>query len=100
MLPAMLNAIQEAYYLNAKNPSDNDVLLNLSQNIGLDMAQFEAEFLSQQNHQCLLDEIDFARSIGGNSFPSLIMQTSNSVLQLPVDYQNAETTIAQIRSMI
>lgn len=97
---AMLNAIQEAYYLNAKNPSDNDVLLNLSQNIGLDMAQFEAEFLSQQNHQRLLDEIDFARSIGGNSFPSLIMQTSNSVLQLPVDYQNAETTIAQIRSMI
>lgn len=96
----MLNAIQEDYYLNAKNPSDNDVLLSLGQKIGLDMAQFEAEFLSQQNDQRLLDEIDFARSIGGNSFPSLIMQTSDSVIQLPIDYQNAATTIAQIRSMI
>ena len=97
---AMLNEIQEAYYLNAQNPSDDEVLLHLGQTIGLDMAQFEAEFLSQQNHQRLLDEIDFARSIGGNSFPSLIMQTSDSVIQLPIDYQNAATSIAQIRSMI
>lgn len=96
---AMLNAIQEAYYLNAQNPSDNEVLLNLGQTIGLDMARFKADFLSQQTHQRLLDEITFARSIGGSSFPSLLIETAGRVFQLPIDYQNAETTIGQIRKI-
>ena len=97
---AMLNAIQEAYYLNAKNPSDNDVLQKLAQDMGLDMARFNTDFLSEQTHQRLLDEIAFARSIGGSSFPSLFIETSGRIFQLPIDYQNAETTISQIRSMI
>ncbi|MGR5064767.1 DsbA family protein [Photobacterium sp. DNB22_13_2] len=95
---AMLNAIQKAYYLNAQNPSDNDVLLNLAQGMGLDMEQFKDEFLSEQTHQRLLDEIAFARSIGGNSFPSLFIERAGRIIQLPIDYQDAQTTIVQIRS--
>lgn len=96
----MINAIQEAYYLNAQNPSDNEVLLNLAQGIGLDMAQFKAEFLSEKNHQRLLDEIAFARSIGGNSFPSLFIERAGRITQLPIDYQDAETTITQIKGVV
>ncbi|WEM45871.1 DsbA family protein (plasmid) [Photobacterium sp. DA100] len=94
---AMLNVIQEAYYLNAKNPSDNDVLLNLAQGLGLDITQFKAQFLSEQTHQRLLDEIAFARSIGGNSFPSLLIEVEGRIIQIPIDYQDAEATIIQIR---
>jgi len=99
----MLNAIQEAYYLDAKNPSDSHVLIELAKQLGLEMNQFENAFLSQQIHQDLLTEISFARSIGGTSFPSLfIVKEGEKVKQvdIPVDYKDAELTIELIRSVV
>lgn len=96
----MLDAIQHAYYLDAKNPSDNDILIGLAKSIGLDCEKFEADFLSPTTHDALLREIAFARSIGGNSFPSLFVQTEKGVGELVINYEDAETTIAQIRSLI
>lgn len=96
----MLDAIQHAYYLDAKNPSDNDILIGLAKSIGLDCEKFEADFLSPTTHDALLREIAFARSIGGSSFPSLFVQTEKGVGELVINYEDAETTIAQIRSLI
>jgi putative protein-disulfide isomerase len=96
----MLDVIQHAYYLDAKNPSDNDILIGLAKSIGLDYEKFEADFLSPTTHDALLREIAFARSIGGNSFPSLFVQTEKGIGELMINYEDAETTIAQIRSVI
>ncbi|MGF1793695.1 DsbA family protein [Photobacterium profundum] len=98
--PAMLDAIQHAYYLDAKNPSDNDILIGLAKSIGIDCDKFEADFLSPTTHDALLREIAFARSIGGNSFPSLFVQTEKGVGELMINYEDAKMTIAQIRSVI
>ncbi|NVD08943.1 DsbA family protein [Vibrio sp. JPW-9-11-11] len=97
---AMLDAIQQAYYLQARNPSDADVLLNLAQQTGLDTQQFEHDFTSADLNQSLLDEIAFARRIGGNSFPSLFVQTAQGCVELPVDYQSATRTIKQVEALI
>lgn len=92
----MLDAIQKAYYLDAKNPSDDQVLIQLADDIGLDSDIFKGEFLSDDTHKRLLSEISAARSIGGNSFPSLFIEKDGTITELPIDYQSASTTISQI----
>jgi putative protein-disulfide isomerase len=97
---AMLNSIQEAYYLNAQNPSDNTVLIELAKQLGLESNKFETAFLSQQLHQDLLIEIAFARSIGGNSFPSLFIEKEGRFVVIPIDYKDAGVTVELIRDVI
>ncbi|MDG3085909.1 DsbA family protein [Vibrio hannami] len=96
----MILAVQQAYYLQALNPSDNSVLIGLAKDIGLDMAKFEADLLSESTKQALLDEISFARSIGGNSFPSLFVRKDNRLHELPINYQDAKETVAQVLKII
>ncbi|WP_234495692.1 DsbA family protein [Vibrio maritimus] len=95
----MYAAIQRAYYLEAKNPSDNPVLMQLAESIGLDKVKFEQDLTATETHKALLQEINFARSIGGNSFPSLFLVKGTSVIELPVDYQRPEVTLSQVRSI-
>ncbi|WP_394151469.1 DsbA family protein [Vibrio maritimus] len=95
----MYAAIQRAYYLEAKNPSDNPVLIQLAESIGLDKVKFEQDLTATETHEALLQEINFARSIGGNSFPSLFLVRGTSVIELPVDYQRPEVTLSQVRSI-
>jgi putative protein-disulfide isomerase len=96
---AMYEAIQKAYYLEAKNPSDNSVLVEVATNVGLDVDRFERDLTSAETHQGLLEEIAFARSIGGNSFPSLFLSKGNNILELPIDYQRPEVTVSQVRAL-
>ena len=95
----MLEAIQHAYYLNAQNPSDDDILISLAEKIGIDVAKFKEDFQAPETHQALLDEIGFSRSIGGNGFPSLFVESSGELFAVPVDYKNAQPTIEIIRSI-
>lgn len=94
----MLTAIQHAYYLNAQNPSDNDVLEQLASEIGLNESQFRQALLSSDTQQMLQEELHFARSIGGNSFPSLFVEKEGMIKELPIDYQNSKQTIQSILS--
>lgn len=97
---AMLSAIQHAYYLEARNPSDNEVLLSLAANIGLDTAKFAVDFFSAELNQEFLQELEFARRIGGNSFPSLFVANEQGIIELQVDYQSAEATIDQVEQIL
>ncbi|EGU33737.1 hypothetical protein VII00023_05577 [Vibrio ichthyoenteri ATCC 700023] len=93
---AMITAIQQGYYLRALNPSDESVLVQLAQELGLDMIQFRQLFASSALNQQLLSEINFARSIGGNSFPSLFFERQGEVTEIAIDYQNASHTVQQL----
>ncbi|WP_391091780.1 DsbA family protein [Vibrio sp. NH-UV-68] len=97
---AMLESIQRAYYLEARNPSDSDVLIELAQQAGLNQQQFVVDYGSAEIDQMLKQEIAFARSIGGNSFPSLFVETAHGIVELQVDYQSAQNTIGQIEQLI
>ncbi|WP_413283441.1 DsbA family protein [Vibrio sp. MA40-2] len=96
----MLKAIQHAYYLNAKNPSDNEILIQLAQQIGLDSDKFSADLVSEQTNQNLLNEISFTRSLGNSGFPSLFLEKNDTVTELKIDYQNANNTISQVQSLL
>lgn len=96
----MYLAIQEAYYLHAKNPSDNSTLTTLAAGLGLNTDLFENELNSQQRHQQLLNEIEEVRKMPIQGFPSLVLAVNNEYIAIPIDYKNAKKTYALIKGYL
>lgn len=92
----MISQIQKAYYLNALNPSEIDVLVNLSVILGYDERLFRETLLSAEINHLLKQHIHFSRFIGGNSFPSLIVEKNQQIINIPIDYQNSKTMFEQV----
>ena len=77
----MFEAIQRAYYLEARNPSDENVLSDVAQQLNIPRSEF-LEALGDPETQRKLEE-DFAlrQRLGANSFPSIgIIQSDQPTL--------------------
>lgn len=92
----IVRGIQDAYYQRAMNPSDDSTLIQVATEHGLDPEQFAADLQTEITQQALLDEIRFARSIGGDSFPSLIMQEGEQLRLIMLSYTDAAHILRQI----
>lgn len=92
----MTQQIQQAYYRQARNPSDNETLIALAGELGLDQDRFSAQLVAGQTHQQLLDEIATARAIGISGFPSLILQADDKFKSVSVNYTNVDAVLEQI----
>lgn len=92
----MTGRIQQAYYQQAKNPSDNEILVELAADIGLDRERFENDLKDESTQARLLDEIGQARSIGINSFPSLAIVIGDRVGHVGLDYNSPQVMLQQI----
>ena len=90
--------IQQAYYLEAKNPSDTCVLIALAADIGLDKPQFELDLLSDHVEQLLQQELNTVKSLGVYSFPSLILEKNKKNTPIRLNYTNVDVMIEQIYS--
>ncbi|NWF39727.1 DsbA family protein [Mariprofundus sp. NF] len=97
---AMLLAIQQAYYLQARNPSDDDVLITCAGSIGLDEKQFASDLNSPETEQQLLHEIALSRSIGAHGFPSLILEKEGCYHPIAVDYRDAARMLNEIHHLL
>jgi putative protein-disulfide isomerase len=96
---AMILAIQKAYYLQARNPSDSEILIQLADEIGLEPTSFEQALLNPKTQETLACEITQASQWGVWSFPSLLLQTDIKTWPIAVDYQHAESMLKSIRSI-
>ena len=94
----MIDAIQQAYYLNAQNPSNEDVLIKIATDLDLDTERFKKDLRSTKVNETLLNEIELAQSISGNGFPSLVLNTDNKLKKINIDYLDANYIINQIIS--
>lgn len=92
----MLLAIQQAYYLHAKNPADDEVLIECAGEIGLDESEFSALLNHSSTQQQLLMEIKLARSIGASSFPSIVLQQGEQTRLLRYDYNDPQVLLNQL----
>ena len=97
---SMILAIQKAYYLQAKNPSDNDALIDIATKIGLDKLAFTRLLNSDAINQTLFDEISFAKTIGAQGFPSLILEQQKRFKHIMIDYNQPDIIIDQITSQL
>ncbi|MCG9735339.1 DsbA family protein [Pseudoalteromonas shioyasakiensis] len=96
----MLYAIQKAYYLNAQNPSDISTLASLAEQIGLEKNAFIHEIESEKINSLLMAEINQARSLPIQGFPSLVLENKGLYTAIPVNYQDWQSTYQQITSHI
>ncbi len=101
----MTHAIQQAYYLQARNTSDTGTLLQLAAGIGLDVGQFELTLCSEQSQNALLREMARASELGAYSYPDLRLQIDrdepeDGVRAIAIDYLDPGPMLSQINSAL
>ncbi|TWX69596.1 DsbA family protein [Colwellia demingiae] len=98
----MIDAIQQAYYLRALNPSNVDILITvakeLSQQVSntLDLEQFIADINSSETDKELARQVNLARELSQQGFPSLVLEVDGVIQQIPLDYSDYKATLAYI----
>lgn len=90
----MTRAIEHAYYLHARNPSDEGTLIDVAGEIGLDAVAFTVALRSVEVDRELMEEIAFTRGIGANGFPSLVLEENGSYKAVPVNYTDVQPMLA------
>ena len=96
----MINAIQEAYYLKALNPSDASTLIELAKQIGMNAKKFEEDLKSQKIEEDLQNELNFRRSLNVRSFPSLILKYKKELYPINIKYNDYKSMLDQINNMV
>ena len=93
----MTYEIQQAYYLHAKNPSDNETLIALAREIDLDTNLFIEDLVSGDTNEELFQELNTARSLQLNSFPGFLLTDGKRRLHINPDYTQADTILEKIK---
>jgi putative protein-disulfide isomerase len=96
----MLTAIQQAYYLQAKNPSDINTLVELAVAIGLDGDDFLHQINNQLLDKALQAEITQMRAMPINGFPALVLLKNKKFSAITVDYKDWRTSFELIVAKI
>ncbi|MCW8901475.1 MAG: DsbA family protein [Gammaproteobacteria bacterium] len=96
----MTRAIQKAYYQQARNPSDYSTLIEIADETGLSVPEFESDILSTETEKTLKAEIQFSREIFAESFPNLILQVENEIYSIPIDYNNSHIMLDKINTIL
>ena len=131
---AMIEAIQKAYYLQALNPSDKDVLVGLATNLAqqslaeiisnqakisqqtpvevviektikspllaFDLSRFTRDLISTETQQALMTQINLARELTHQGFPSLVLDCGGERQQIPIHYQAFKPSLMAINSAL
>ena len=96
----MIHAIQQAYYLQARNPSNIEVLTDIAVNLGIDKQHFMQQIGSDELNQQLMTELAFARQLPIQGFPSLVLQYQQQFYPIQLDYQDANTSLDNIKHLV
>lgn len=98
--PKILQAIQSAYYQKAMNPSLQITLETCAAEIRLDTAKFVKDLSSPAIENELKSEIQLARSMNVNSYPSLRLLHKDEQFSISVDYLNHRTMMKEIANIL
>ena len=93
---AMILAIQRAYYLQARNPSEETTLIELAGEIGIDPAVFSNDLFDPGIHQELLSEIELTKERRVRGFPALILQQGEQFRDIAVEYDDGAISLEDI----
>lgn len=96
----MTQAIQRAYYREARNPSDRNVLIALAEEIRLDSTRFADRLEARGTHAELEAEMEEAKSLGVDSYPALVLLTGTSHWPIPIDYRDPAPMLETIQQLI
>lgn len=92
----MIEAIQRAYYLDARNPSDIDTLVELATELGIDGQAFRTALQSEETDDLFKLERSLAQYLHARGFPSLRLKVDAEVYPITVDYKNHQVSLEEI----
>lgn len=99
-LQPMFAALQRAYYLEARNPSDTDTHLHLAAELGLDSGCFAADLASQQVQDLLEEHFVQRRMLQVREFPSLLLEKDHSYHWIMRGWATADQVIERLQPLI
>ena len=92
----MTRAIQHAYYLHARNPSDNNTLVALAEDLGLDVNHFVQQLNAPATQRELQRQIELCYRLGIPGFPSLVLYNDEVGNRVPIEFNNPELQVQLI----
>lgn len=92
----MILKIQQAYYLEAKNPSDDKTLIGLAEQLGLNTEQFKQDLTEQACQKQLEQEIKQYQTFGTQGFPSVVLVYNNVIHNIKINYLNDKNMLLDI----
>ena len=92
----MIDAIQHAYYEDASNPSDDELLIQLAIQCGLNRDQFEITLHSPETKSILREQIRAGQMIGAQGFPSLFLQQGDNINPIALGYTTSEAVLKRV----
>lgn len=97
----MFHAIQRAYYLEARNPSDLAVLASLAREVeGLNAERFEKDLVSAETEDALEAGFRLRRELGVRTFPSLVLVRGGETTPVWRGYGTAAEVLANTRAVL
>lgn len=97
---AMFHAIQRAYYLEARNPSDAETLVQLAGELNLDSQRFSDDLVSAHADELLHEDFALRRSFHADKFPTLILEHDDNQLWLAYGYEEEEMVVDLLTSAL
>ena len=99
--PEIFDAIQRAYYGEARNPSDMETLVGVGSELSrpLDLRRFERDIRSPEIEDELQKDLNLRRSLGVREFPSLVLRKETDEF-LVRGYRGKEDTLARLREAL
>ncbi len=92
----MIDLIQQSYYLDAQNPSEDQVLIALAGKLDIDIKKFRKKLNDKKIQELLLNDIALMQSLNVSSFPSLVLQTIDGTKPVKIDYNDSQFILNQI----
>jgi len=92
----MITGVQKAYYLNAQNPSNEDTLIKIAKDIGLNEKLFKEDLKSTDVNELLLNQIQITKTMPISGFPSLVLVKEGNLERINIDYLKSNYIINQI----
>ena len=96
----MILAIQTAYYLEARNPSDTSTLEQLAAQLDLDTELFSADIRSPGIEEEFQRQLSFTRRAQVSGFPSLALDSNGQITAISVDYRDWHATLRNIQNLL
>ena len=85
---SMTRAVQQAYYLQARNPSDEETLVALAEELQLDVTLFKQDLKSPETDHQLKRQIELCYQLGIPGFPSLVLRMGNIARRIPIEFND------------
>jgi len=95
---AMIKTIQKGYYLQARNPSEHNTLIDFAEQIGLDRQEFSHLLVADEIQKEFQQALNYSASLPINGFPSLVLQSNEGTHPIAIDYHSANNILGQLNA--